>query len=101
VTAYNDTSHVKSPQTMTSPVRHPTAGEIADMADSGLDISRFFTNQGEMKQPLASIRVDISQDMLNELDQLAAELHVSRQAAINSCLRHALDQQLLAKRGKT
>ena len=49
---------------MTSPVRRPTANEIADMADSGLDISRFFTNQGEMKQPLASIRVDISQEML-------------------------------------
>jgi len=86
---------------MTSPVYRPTADEIADMADSGLDISRFFTNQGEMKQPLASIRVDIPQEMLQELDRLAAELHVSRQAAINSCLRHALDQHLLAKHGKT
>ena len=86
---------------MTSPERRPTADEIADMADSGLDISRFFTNQGEMKQPLASIRVDISQEMLQELDHLAAELHVSRQTAINACLRHALDQHLLAKLGET
>ncbi len=85
---------------MKSPVRRPTADEIADMADSGLDISRFFTNQGKMKQPLASIRVDIPQEMLKELDQLAAELHVSRKAAINSCLRRALDQHLLAKRGE-
>ena len=101
MTAHNDPSHVKSPQTMTSPVRRPTADEIADMADNGLDISRFFTNQGEMKQPLASIRVDISQEMLQELDQLAAELHVSRQTVVNSFLRHALDQHLLAKHGKT
>jgi len=86
---------------MTSPVRRPTADEIADMADSGLDISRFFTNQGEMKQPLASIRVDIPQEMLQELDQLAAELHVSRQTVVNSFLRHALDQHPFAKRGKT
>ena len=86
---------------MRSPVCRPTADEVADMADSGLDISRFFTNQGEMKQPLTSIRVDISQEMLKELDQLAADLHVSRQIAINSCLRRALDQHLLAKRGKT
>lgn len=91
MTAHNDPSRVISRQKMTSPICRPTADEIADMADSGLDISRFFTNQGEMKQPLASIRVDISQEMLQELDRLAAELHVSRQAAINSCLRHALD----------
>ena len=101
MTAYNDPSRVKSRQSMTSPECRPPAGEIADMADSGLDISRFFTNQGEMKQPLASIRVDISQEVLKELDQLAAELHVSRQAVVNSCLRKALDQHLLAKRGET
>lgn len=85
---------------MKSSTERPTADEIADMADSGLDISRFFTNQGEMKQPLASIRVDISQEMLQELDRMAAELQVSRQTAINSCLRNALDQHLLAKRGE-
>jgi len=45
-------------------VCRPTADELADMSDSGLDISRFLTNQGEMKQPLASIRVDIPQEML-------------------------------------
>ena len=78
----------------------PTADEVAEMAERGHDISRFFTNQGEMKQPLASIRVDITQEMLKELDQLAAELHVSRQTVVNSCLRHALDQHLQAKRGE-
>ncbi len=76
----------------------PTADEIAEMADSGHDISRFFTNQGTMKQPLTSISVDVSSDMLHELDQLAAELRVSRQAAIKSCLRQALDQRLSDKR---
>ena len=85
---------------MKSSAERPTADAVADMADRGLDISRFFTNQGEMKQPLASIRVNITQDMLQELDQLADELQVSRQAAINSCLRNALDQHLLAKRGE-
>lgn len=68
------------------------------MADSGHDISRFFTNQGTMKQPLTSISVEITQEMLQELDQLAAALRISRQAAINSCLRKALDQRLLVER---
>ena len=79
----------------------PTADEIAEMADRGLDISRFFTSQRGMKQPPTSISVDISHEMLQELDQLAAELQVSRQAGVSSCLRYALDQHLPAKRGET
>ena len=54
-----------------------------------------------MKQPLTSISIEITQEMLQELDQLAAALRISRQAAINSCLRKALDQKLLAERGET
>lgn len=86
---------------MKSSVDRPTADEIAEMADSGRDISRYFTNQGTMRQPLTSISVEITQEMLQELDQLAAALRISRQAAINACLRKALDQHLLAERGET
>ncbi len=57
----------------------PTADEVADMADSGRDISEFFTNQGTMKQPLTRVNGDLTPDMLQELDELAAELRVSRQ----------------------
>ena len=85
---------------MKSSVDRPTADEIGEMADSGHDISRFFTNQGTTKQPLTSIKVDLSSDLLHELDQLAAELRISRRAAINDCLRKALDQNLLAERGE-
>ena len=83
---------------MKGSINGPTADEIADMADSGRDISEFFTNQGTMKQPLRRVNVDFTPDMLQELDQLTAELRVSRQAAITSCLRQALDHRLLAKR---
>lgn len=86
---------------MKSSVDRPTADEIAEMADSGRDISRFFTNQGTMRQPLTSINVEVTQEMLQELDHLAAALRISRQAAINACLRKALDQHLLAERGET
>jgi len=60
----------------------PTADEIADMADSGHDISRFFTNQGTMKPPFKRIIVEIAPDMFQELDQLAAEMRGRRQAAV-------------------
>ena len=83
---------------MKSSINRLTGDEIADMADSGRDISDFFTNQGTMKQPLTRVNVDFTPDMLQELDQLAAELRVSRQAVSKSCLRQALDHRLLAKR---
>ncbi|MCY4080991.1 MAG: hypothetical protein OXF54_12150 [Caldilineaceae bacterium] len=75
----------------------PTADEIADKADSGRDISEFFTNQGTSRQPVTSIDVDFTPDLLRELDQLAAELSVNRQAAIELCLRQAMDKYLVAK----
>ncbi len=81
-------------------VDRPTADEIADMADNGRDISEFFTNQGTMKQPLTRVNVDFTPDLLRVLDQLAAELRVSRQSTIDSRLRQTLDQHLLAKRRK-
>ena len=50
-----------------------------------------------MKQPVRAVNVDFTAGMLQELDQLAAELNVSRQAVIKSYLRQALDQHRLAK----
>ena len=31
--------------------KKPTANEIADLAESGKDISKYFTNKGKMKYP--------------------------------------------------
>jgi metal-responsive CopG/Arc/MetJ family transcriptional regulator len=38
--------------------------------------------------------------MLEELDKAARELNISRQAVIKTLLRHALDQQRLARRAR-
>ena len=75
-----------------------TADEIAEKAMSGEDISRFFTNKGEMKPPIQRVNVDFSLDMLKELDTIARELNVSRQAVIKTYLRQSLDQHHLARR---
>ena len=77
--------------------KKPTADEIADMADRGEDISRYFTNKGKMKYPTQRVNVDFTVAMLKELDEMAAELNISRQAVIKSYLRHALDQHNLTK----
>ena len=75
----------------------PSAESIAKMADRGQDVSRFFTNRGKMMHPIQRVNVDFTATMLQELDQAAAELNVSRQAVIKSFVRHALDQHHLAQ----
>ena len=82
---------------MKKTVKKPTADEIAEMADNGKNISKYFTNKGKMKQPVQRVNVDFTVEMLHELDQFAAELNISRQAVIKTYLRQSLDQHNLAK----
>ena len=77
--------------------KKPTADEIAEMAMSGKDISRYFTNKGEMRPPVRRVNVDFTLDMIKELDAVARELNISRQAVIKAYLRQALDQHYLAR----
>ena len=75
-----------------------SADEIAEKAMNGEDVSRFFTNKGEMKPAIQRVNVDFTLDMLHELDTIARELNISRQAVIKAYLRQSLDQHYLARR---
>ncbi len=82
----------------TRKVRKPSPAEtIARQADRGKDVSRFFTNTGQMIEPIQRVNVDLAAGMLDELDRAANELNVSRQAVIKTLIRQALDQQYLAR----
>ncbi len=81
----------------TAKKKKPTADEIAEMAMGGEDVSRYFTNKGEMKPPVKRVNVDFTLDMIKELDAVARELNISRQAVIKAYLRQALDQHYLAR----
>jgi len=61
-----------------------SAESIARMADKGKDVSRFFTNAGEMRKPIQRVNVDFTASMLEELENAAKELNVSRQAVIKT-----------------
>lgn len=81
----------------------PKIDEIFEMAANGNDVSKYFTNEFRVKQPLGKdkvqrVNVDFNIDMLKELDGLAKELNVSRQAVIKTYLRQALDQHRIARR---
>lgn len=76
--------------------RAMSAENIARLADKGKDVSRFFTNAGQMMSPIQRVNVDFASPMLDELDNAAKELNISRQAVIKSLIRQALDQHYLA-----
>jgi hypothetical protein len=73
-----------------------SAESIARLADKGKDVSRFFTNAGHMMGPIQRVNVDFASPMLDELDNAAKELNISRQAVIKTLIRQALDQHYLA-----
>lgn len=84
----------------------PTADEIAEMADRGEDISKFFTGDGKMKPPLNKsgmqcVHVDLTPEMLHQLDNIVREVDVSRDALIKTYLRQAIDRHYLAKKAMT
>jgi hypothetical protein len=87
------------PKTIESPRAKP-ADEIAEMADAGEDVSRFFTGKGKMMPPIQRVNVDFTLPMLEELDTAARELNISRQAVIKTLVRQGLDQQNLARRAR-
>lgn len=87
------------PKALESP-KPPTADQIADLAESGEDVSRFFTGKGKMMPPIQRVNVDFTLPMLQELDEEARQLNISRQAVIKTLLRQALDQQHLARRAR-
>ncbi len=76
----------------------PTADEIAELAINGEDISKFFTNKGEMRPAIQRVNVDFTIGMLKELDTIAKSLNISRQAVIKTYLRQALDQHYLSQK---
>ena len=78
--------------------RAMSAENIARLADRRKDVSRFFTNAGQMLRPIQRVNVDFASPMLDELDNAAKELNISRQAVIKTLIRQALDQHYLATR---
>lgn len=50
-----------------------------------------------MRPPIKRVNVDFTLDMLEELDAVAKELNISRQAVIKTYLRQTLDQHYIAR----
>jgi hypothetical protein len=82
--------------------KKPASAEmIARMADQGQDVSRFFSNSGQMRKPIQRVNVDFTASMLEELEIAAKDLNVSRQAVIKTMLRQGLDQRQRARASRS
>jgi hypothetical protein len=85
----------------TSKTKRPVSAEsIARLADNGEDISAYFTNKGKMMPPLDNLGVDLNKDMIEELNEAARRLNVSRQALLKRFIRRGLDQHYLAQKSR-
>ncbi|MGZ5436529.1 MAG: hypothetical protein ACXWID_03600 [Pyrinomonadaceae bacterium] len=78
---------------ISSTTRTSSAESIARKADRGEDISFYFTNEGKIMPPLTGGGIDLSDGLLEEIDQAAKRLKVSRQALIKKFIRRGLDEQ--------
>ena len=85
----------------TSKMKRPASAEsIASLADNGQDISSYFTNRGKMMPPLNSLALDLNEEMIQELNEAAKRLNVSRQVLIKRFIRRGLEQHSLAQKAR-
>jgi hypothetical protein len=83
--------------------------ELEEKIDAGEEvIDRYFDSTttrvgtprqitSRKRQDIVTTNLEIPNPMLNELDKMATELNISRQAVIKMMLRRALDEHYLAK----
>ena len=64
--------------------RPVTAESIARRAEHGEDVSEYFTNKGRIMPAIRKVDLDLTDPVLNELDEVAKELNISRQAVIKT-----------------
>ena len=77
-----------------------SAEAIAKQAERGKDISMYFTNKGKMMPAIQRVDVDFTEPIIDEIDEAARELNLSRQAVIKALVRQALDQHYLARKAR-
>lgn len=80
------------------------AEEIAEAADRGEDVTKYFLGKGRMmpglpREDVQRVNVDFTKEMLEELDAEAKRLNVSRQAVIKTMVSDALDRRTLVRKG--
>lgn len=77
--------------------------EIEELAVRGENVNAYFSGGKMMPaktDEVQRVNVDFGRVTLDELDRVAAELNVSRQAVIKLFVQRELDQHFLAKKAR-
>jgi hypothetical protein len=69
-----------------------SSDEIGERASCGEDVSAHFTNKFTVVRPVRRVNVDLTEGLQREINQRAARLNISRQAAIKTLLWRALSE---------
>ncbi len=77
--------------------------KIESMALKGANVNKYFSG-GKMMPPLSDqvqrVNVDFGLNTLQGLDEIAAELNISRQSVIKLFIQRELDQHYLARKAR-
>lgn len=94
----------------TSKSKKISTEELEIKAVRGEDITSHFSGKPKIRRgfqkverrntAIQRVNVDFTLDMLNELDEAASQLNISRQAVIKTLVREALDRHYLAKKAR-
>lgn len=68
-----------------------------DATTTRVGVPRIMTSRRQLNIPMET-PISLPNPMVNELDKMANELNISRQAVINMMLRRALDEHYLARK---
>ena len=68
-----------------------------DATTTCVGVPRVMTSRRQLNIPMET-PINLPNPMVNELDKMANELNISRQAVINMMLRRALDEHYLARK---
>ncbi len=68
----------------------PAPGDIAEMGARGDDFTSYYTRRCIAIKPIRRVNIHLSDTLLRGVDERAAELNLSREAAIHILLRQGL-----------
>lgn len=79
--------------------KRPVSTEsIARLADNGQDVSIYFTNKGKMMPPLDGVGIELNENLLQELNEMAKRLNVSTQNLIERFIQRGLEQHSIERK---
>ena len=82
-----------------------SADKIAEAAERGEDVTKYFVGKGRMmpglpRNGIQRVNVDFTKEILDQLDIEALRLNISRQAVIKTIVSDGLDRKMSARGGR-